>query len=130
MTSIFLLAYGLGQEALTQLDMAHTDDGKIDSDPSFGVLRGVGEVFAARYAQAIADQLGDLAPVELTQSLEQAVQRAATLAQTGDVALLSPACASLDMFRNYAHRAEVFVAAVRALAEDRGQVWNEGGDHA
>ena len=87
-------------------------------------------VLIGRDAQAIADQLGDLAPVELTQSLEQAVQRAATLAQTGDVALLSPACASLDMFRNYAHRAEVFVAAVRALAEGRGQVWNEGGDHA
>jgi UDP-N-acetylmuramoylalanine--D-glutamate ligase len=34
--------------------------------------------------------------------------------------LLSPACASLDMFRNYAHRAEVFVAAVRACAADQG----------
>jgi UDP-N-acetylmuramoylalanine--D-glutamate ligase len=34
--------------------------------------------------------------------------------------LLSPACASLDMFRNYAHRAEVFVAEVRALAAERG----------
>jgi UDP-N-acetylmuramoylalanine--D-glutamate ligase len=35
--------------------------------------------------------------------------------------LLSPACASWDMFRDYAHRAEVFVAAVRALAEEAGQ---------
>jgi len=35
--------------------------------------------------------------------------------------LLSPACASLDMFRNYVHRAEVFVDAVQAAAADRGQ---------
>jgi UDP-N-acetylmuramoylalanine--D-glutamate ligase len=36
--------------------------------------------------------------------------------------LLSPACASLDMFRNYGHRAQVFVAAVHALAAERGEV--------
>jgi UDP-N-acetylmuramoylalanine--D-glutamate ligase len=35
--------------------------------------------------------------------------------------LLSPACASLDMFRNYAHRADVFVEAVMALAAEKGQ---------
>jgi UDP-N-acetylmuramoylalanine--D-glutamate ligase len=87
-------------------------------------------VLIGRDAQAIAAELQGLAPTEFTQSLEQAVQRAATLAKTGDAALLSPACASLDMFRNYAHRAEVFVAAVRNLAEQRGQVWNEGADHA
>ena len=40
----------------------------------------------------------------------------------GDVVLLLFACASLDMFRNYAHRAEVFVAAVRELAAERGEV--------
>jgi UDP-N-acetylmuramoylalanine--D-glutamate ligase len=34
--------------------------------------------------------------------------------------LLSPACASLDMFRNYAHRAEVFAATVQALAAEQG----------
>ncbi len=87
-------------------------------------------VLIGRDAQAIAAELQGLAPTEFTQSLEQAVQRAATLAKTGDAALLSPACASFDMFRNYAHRAEVFVAAVRELAEARGQVWNEGADHA
>jgi UDP-N-acetylmuramoylalanine--D-glutamate ligase len=36
--------------------------------------------------------------------------------------LLSPACASLDMFRNYAHRAEVFAAAVRDVAAEKGEV--------
>ena len=40
----------------------------------------------------------------------------------GDAVLLSPACASLDMFRNYGHRAEVFVQAVHALASERGEI--------
>lgn len=56
------------------------------------------------------------------ETLEQAVQRAAEFAHAGDAVLLSPACASLDMFRNYAHRAEVFVEAVRDLALARGEV--------
>jgi UDP-N-acetylmuramoylalanine--D-glutamate ligase len=41
------------------------------------------------------------------------------LAQPGDAVLLSPACASLDMFRNYAHRAEVFIAEAQRIAETR-----------
>jgi UDP-N-acetylmuramoylalanine--D-glutamate ligase len=53
-------------------------------------------------------------------SLEEAVSRAREIAVLGDAVLLSPACASFDMFRNYAHRAEVFVDAVRALALDAG----------
>jgi UDP-N-acetylmuramoylalanine--D-glutamate ligase len=55
-------------------------------------------------------------------SLEAATRWAFAEAQSGDAVLLSPACASLDMFRNYAHRAEVFVAEVRALASEVGQV--------
>jgi UDP-N-acetylmuramoylalanine--D-glutamate ligase len=55
-------------------------------------------------------------------TLEEAVEKAAELAQSGDAVLLSPACASLDMFRNYEHRAEVFVEAVRELALSRGEV--------
>ena len=50
-----------------------------------------------------------------------AVRWAAERAHAGDAVLLSPACASLDMFRDYAHRAEVFVDTVRALAQDAGQ---------
>ena len=41
-------------------------------------------------------------------------------AQPGDAVLLSPACASLDMFRNYAHRADVFVATVHELMHESG----------
>ena len=56
------------------------------------------------------------------ESLRDAVRRAAELAQAGDVVLLSPACASLDMFRNYPHRGQVFVEEVEDLARDRGEV--------
>lgn len=55
-------------------------------------------------------------------TLEEATQKAAELAQAGDAVLLSPACASLDMFRNYAHRAQVFVDAVREIGLSRGEV--------
>ncbi len=55
--------------------------------------------------------------VERCGSLEQAVSRAAAIAKQGDGVLLSPACASFDMFRDYRHRGEVFAAAVRALED-------------
>ena len=60
-------------------------------------------------------------PIERCDTLQAAVRRSAQLAQPGQTVLLSPACASLDMFRNYVHRAEVFIEAVRELAHDRGQ---------
>ena len=54
-------------------------------------------------------------------TLPEAVKRASSLALAGDAVLLSPACASLDMFKNYAHRAQVFVDAVRDIALENGQ---------
>jgi UDP-N-acetylmuramoylalanine--D-glutamate ligase len=48
--------------------------------------------------------------------MDSAVRFCAGHAVAGDAVLLSPACASLDMYRNYAHRAEAFVAAVQSLA--------------
>lgn len=53
--------------------------------------------------------------------LPEATRRAGGLAKPGDVVLLSPACASLDMFTNYAHRAQVFVDTVREIALEKGQ---------
>jgi len=55
-------------------------------------------------------------------TLEQAVERAAEIAIEGDVVLLSPACASFDMFTNYAHRAQVFSDAVRELGLSHGEI--------
>ncbi len=54
-------------------------------------------------------------PIERCATLQAAVARAAQLAQPGDAVLLSPACASFDMFRDYAHRGEVFAQAARRL---------------
>ncbi|MDR3393225.1 MAG: UDP-N-acetylmuramoyl-L-alanine--D-glutamate ligase [Sulfuriferula sp.] len=54
-------------------------------------------------------------PISRAETMAQAVELAYAQAQPGDAVLLSPACASFDMFRNYAHRAEVFIAAVRQL---------------
>ena len=55
-------------------------------------------------------------------TLSEAVIRSSQQAKTGDAVLMSPACASLDMFRDYKHRADVFIDAVRTLADERGVV--------
>ena len=56
-------------------------------------------------------------PVLDASTMHHAVELAAQQARTGDAVLMSPACASFDMFRDYQHRAEVFCDAVRQLAE-------------
>ncbi|MCA3783069.1 MAG: UDP-N-acetylmuramoyl-L-alanine--D-glutamate ligase [Burkholderia sp.] len=74
-----------------------------------------------RDAPAIRDTLAETGvPLVDHTTLEGAVHAAADLAEPGDAVLLSPACASLDMFRNYAHRADVFRAAVDEIAIDKG----------
>jgi len=71
---------------------------------------------AARIAQALEHV--DV-PKKFAADLPAAVRIAAGLARPGDIVLLSPACASFDAFRDYTHRAEVFVQAVRELSRDR-----------
>jgi UDP-N-acetylmuramoylalanine--D-glutamate ligase len=81
-------------------------------------------VLIGRDAPAIRAVLERDAPgiaVQRESSLPAAVETAARTAHAGDVVLLSPACASLDMFRNYVHRSQVFADAVRELAVEAGQ---------
>jgi len=59
-------------------------------------------------------------PMQRHATLEAATRWCFEHARSGDAVLLSPACASLDMFRNYGHRAEVFVAEVQAIAAEGG----------
>jgi UDP-N-acetylmuramoylalanine--D-glutamate ligase len=75
--------------------------------------RDAGTVEAALSASGV--------PLLRHESLEAATRWCFEQARSGDAVLLSPACASLDMFRNYKHRAEVFVATVQSLAADRGE---------
>jgi UDP-N-acetylmuramoylalanine--D-glutamate ligase len=73
-------------------------------------------VLIGRDAKAIAAALQGVCTLEMCTSLEDAVRAAAKAAQPGDTVLLSPACASLDMFRDYTHRGAVFTQAVKELA--------------
>lgn len=66
-------------------------------------------------AEKIASAMRQIVPVEKTKTLEDAVQKAKMAAQPGDVILLSPACASLDMFKDFNHRGEIFTTLVQAL---------------
>ena len=66
--------------------------------------------------EKIAAVVQGFAPYVFADSMQAAVEAAADLAQAGDNVLLSPACASFDMFKGYGHRGDVFSAAVRGLA--------------
>ena len=74
---------------------------------------------AGEIAVALADSRVNLVHCV---SLEQAVLDATALACPGDMVLLSPACASFDMFKNYGHRAAVFIDAVKEIGYARGEV--------
>jgi UDP-N-acetylmuramoylalanine--D-glutamate ligase len=110
---------GLGADIAGQLLLVAGGDGK---GAEFGPLakpvaahcRAV--VLLGRDAELIASALGDDVPLVRVGSLDEAVARCAELARPGDAVLLSPACASFDMFKNYEERGRLFARAVEALA--------------
>ena len=81
-------------------------------------------VLIGRDAARIEEALHGCCPIVHARDMDEAVLMAREQAQAGDQVLLSPACASFDMFRNYAHRGEVFVEAVQRLI-----VQGSGGVH-
>lgn len=73
-------------------------------------------VLIGEAAKEIALTLQDRIPISFANSMDEAVSQAADIAKPEDSVLLSPACASLDMFKNYEHRGEVFTNIVERLS--------------
>ena len=95
------------------------------AEPVKRFARGV--VLIGRDAPVIREALqGTDVAIHDATDMHDAVEQAATMARSGDAVLMSPACASFDMFDNYGHRAQVFVQAVARVAEAAG-VAMEGG---
>jgi len=80
--------------------------------------KGRAAVLIGEAAPLIRDAIGDAVPVRVATSMAEAVRISAELAQPGDAVLLSPACSSFDMFRDYKERGDVFVNAVQSLPDD------------
>jgi UDP-N-acetylmuramoylalanine--D-glutamate ligase len=95
-----------------------------DKGGSYGPLvdalarKGRAAVLVGEAADAIAVAIGDRVPVRRAVSMDHAVRTGASLALPGDAVLLSPACSSFDMFRDYEHRGDEFVRAVRGLERE------------
>ena len=82
-------------------------------DPALRFVKGI--FLIGKDAPVIAEALADCVPCVMSETLQNAVAEAAKQAQSGDIVLLSPACASFDQFSDYVARAEAFVAEVQEL---------------
>lgn len=92
-----------------------------DKGEDYGLLREIvrekarAVIVIGEAGEKIRTALEDCARVLPAATLEEAARLGKTLAQSGDTVLLSPACASFDMFKSYGHRGEMFAAAVEQL---------------
>lgn len=100
---LILIAGGIGKHA--------------DFKPLVGVMEKYARhvVLIGESAQELADLIGNRIPISFAASMEEAVRRCDAVAQSGDSVLLSPACASFDMFKNFEHRGQVFSEIVESL---------------
>jgi UDP-N-acetylmuramoylalanine--D-glutamate ligase len=78
-------------------------------------------------SELIAQALAGVTEARKAESMEEAVMLATAIAEAGDTVLLSPACASFDMFENYGHRGKVFAAAVQKVIEKAERVGCKAG---
>ena len=82
-------------------------------EPAQRFVKGV--FLIGKDASILAQTLAEVVPCITSETLQNAVQEAAKQAQSGDIVLLSPACASFDQFKDYIARAEAFIAEVQEL---------------
>lgn len=100
--------------------IAGGDAKKAELAPLLDALKGKLKhaILLGQDARQLEDLLSAIAPCSQVEDLEAAVKLASELAESGDTVLLSPACSSLDMFKSYIHRGEVFIAAVEGLKDE------------
>jgi len=110
---------GLGADIEGKIVLIAGGDGK---GADFKDLRGPvaancrAVILMGRDSDQIGEAIGDAVPLIRVGSLQEAVEQCRATVQPGDVVLLSPACASFDMFKNYEDRGHQFVRVVEELA--------------
>lgn len=109
---------GLGREIKGKLILIAGGLGKnADFSPLVPIMEKYARhvVLIGEAAKELADVIGNRIPTSFSLTMDEAVQKAADVAKPDDSVLLSPACASYDMFKNFEHRGQVFTEIVEKL---------------